>query len=64
MTCLGPKKNSTYFYCLTCDRNNLFYQKSTNCLDCAFTNKYVNYYQYKCINSIPDGYYLLNDITK
>ena len=64
MTCSGFKKNSTYYNCLSCDRNNLFYPKSTNCLDCAFTNKYVNYYQYKCINSIPDGYYLLIETTK
>ena len=65
MTCNGPKKNSTYFNCLTCDENtNLFYPKSTNCLDCAFIDKYVNYYQYKCIDNIPEGYYLLNKETK
>ena len=59
MTCSQYKKNNTYYNCLSCDENtNIFYQKSTNCLDCSFKEKYVNYYQYKCIDYIPDGYYL------
>ena len=31
MTCSQYKKNSTYYNCLSCEQNNLFYQKSTNC---------------------------------
>ena len=45
--------------CMTCD-DDLFdyYKKSTNCLDCP---KYVDYAQSKCINEIPEGYFLDND---
>ena len=40
LTCNGYKINSTYYNCLSCDENYyLFYQKSTNYLVCAFTNK-------------------------
>jgi hypothetical protein len=60
MTCIEPKKNSTYFNCLKCDENSIFYEKSGNCLNCVIRDKYVNYYQYDCIDKIPDGYYLLN----
>ena len=63
-TCNQYKKNSTYLNCLSCDENNILYQKSTNCLDCSFRNMYVNYYQYKCIDFIPEGYYLYNNETK
>ena len=44
--------------CLSCDDDKFdYYKKSTNCLDCP---KYVNYKQTKCINEIPDGYFLDN----
>ena len=58
------KINSTFLNCLLCDENSIFYQKSSNCLDCVIRNKYVNYYQYDCIDFIPDGYYLLNEDAK
>ena len=61
MTCRKYKDNTTYLNCLTCDDKSIFYKKSTNCLDCALRDKYVNYYQYDCIDFIPDGYYLLNE---
>ena len=41
--------------CLLCKDNYLLY-KYTNCLDCKFKNKYVNFEQTKCIDSIPSGY--------
>ena len=62
-TCSQYKKNSTYFNCLSCDSNNIFFPKSSNCLNCANINKFVNFYQYKCIDFIPDGYYLSNETT-
>ena len=64
MTCNQYKKNSTYLNCLLCDENSIFYEKSSNCLDCVLRGKFVNYYQYDCIDFIPDGYYLLNEEDK
>ena len=64
LTCETFKKNSTYFSCSSCDDNNIFYEKSSNCLNCSYIDKYVNYYQYKCIDTIPDGYFLSNSQTK
>ena len=63
-TCEKFKKNSTYFSCSSCDDNTIFYEKSSNCLNCSYIGKYVNYYQYKCIDNIPDGYFLSNSETK
>ena len=60
MTCKTYKKNSTYLNCISCDENSVFYPKSSNCLNCSKRDKYVNYYQYDCIDYIPDGYYLFN----
>ena len=42
--------------CLSCN-DDLFnyYKKSTNCMNCPM---YIDYSQTKCINEIPDGYYL------
>ena len=62
-TCEGKKKNSTYFSCISCDETRVLYEKSTNCLNCPFIGQYANYYQYKCIENIPDGYYLKNSVT-
>jgi hypothetical protein len=64
MTCNQYKKNSTYLNCQSCDENSIFYEKSSNCLDCVLRDKFVNYYQYDCIDFIPDGYYLLNEENK
>ena len=61
MTCSKYKTNSTYLNCLTCDENSILYEKSKNCLNCVFKNKYVNYYQYDCTDIIPDGYFLLEN---
>ena len=63
-TCSENKKNSTYFNCLTCGENNLFYEKSTNCLDCVYLNKFVNYDQNGYIDNIPNGYYLSDSLKK
>ena len=60
----GYRNDSIYLNCIKCDENNIFYQKSKKCLDCIYNNKYVDYNQYKCIDIIPDGYYLYNDMTK
>ena len=43
--------------CLACSLPYKFYPNSTNCLNCP---KYANYLQTECINTIPDGYYLLD----
>ena len=61
MTCEKSKTNSTYFNCLSCDDNKIYYDQSTNCLNCSLRGKYVNYYQYKCIDEIPNGYYLFDE---
>ena len=48
--------NETKMNCLSCDsRRTKYYKKSTNCLSCPM---YVDYSQTKCINTIPDGYYV------
>ena len=60
MTCAQYKNSTINANCLSCDENNIFYEYSHNCLNCVFRDKYVNYYQYDCIDSIPDGYYLKN----
>ena len=59
-TCDNHPLNSTYFSCLTCENETFFHSKSANCFDCASNGSYVNFYQYECIDSIPDGYYLSN----
>ena len=61
LTCTQIKVNSTYFGCKLCDDNSILYSKSSNCLNCIKKNKYVNYYQYDCIDFIPEGHYLLNE---
>ena len=49
----------TKMNCLSCDDDKFdYYKKSTNCLDCP---KYVDYSQSKCINEIPEGYYVDNE---
>ena len=53
-TCNGPQtKNS--MNCLSCKEGLNLYE-SKNCLNCP---KYVNYLQTECIDTIPDGYFLL-----
>jgi len=48
--------NSTSMNCLSCDNNkHNFYNKSKNCLKCPL---YIDYFQIKCIDEIPEGYYL------
>ena len=58
------QKNSNYLNCISCDENSIFYEKSSNCLNCVLRDIFVNYYQYDCIDFIPDGYYLLNEEDK
>ena len=62
-TCSGyaivPKASPTniarfYYNCLSCYENYLLYN-STDCLNCKYLNKYVDYEQYSCIDSIPNG---------
>ena len=48
--------NETKMNCLSCSEDKFnYYKKSSNCLKCP---KYVDYLQTKCIDEIPDGYYL------
>ena len=46
--------------CETCSSPFKLFEKTKNCLNC---DKYVNFEQTTCINSIPTGYYLM-DKTK
>jgi len=55
-------KNGNIHNCLACYTNNLLYN-STNCLDCKFNNKFVNYEQTDCIDEVPSGFYV-NDTNK
>jgi len=57
LSCNEPG-TETKMNCLSCDDDKFdYYKKSTNCLDCP---KYVDYSQVKCINEIPEGYYVDN----
>ena len=59
--CLSCNENGTELKmnCLTCDDDKFdFYKKSSNCLDCP---KYVDYNQTKCINELPEGYFVDNE---
>ena len=58
-TCKTKEINSTYMNCLTCHNLYKFYEKAKNCLKCP---NYVNYLQTGCIDTIPDGYYLSDEI--
>ena len=61
MTCDQYKNSTINANCLSCDEKSIFYEYSHNCLNCALRDKYVNYHQYDCTDSIPDGYYLTNN---
>ena len=63
-TCSQYKSSTLNANCLSCDDNSIFYEYSNNCLNCALRDQYVNYYQYDCIGSIPDGYYLINNESR
>ena len=58
-TCKTKEINSTYMNCLSCHNLYKLYEKTKNCLKCP---KYVNYLQTGCIDTIPDGYYLSDQI--
>ena len=50
--------NATKMNCLSCDDDIYdFYKKSSNCLNCP---KFVDYSQEKCINEVPEGYFVDN----
>ena len=57
-TCKEKEINSTYMNCLSCHRLYKLYTKTKNCLKCP---RYVNYLQTDCIDTIPDGYFLLDE---
>ena len=54
-TCDTKEVNNTYMNCLSCSNDFNYYIQSKNCLKC---DKYVNYEQTQCIDTIPEGYYL------
>ena len=60
-TCNTKEINSTHMNCLTCFNSYKFYEKTTNCLNCP---NYVNYLQTECINEIPEGYFLSDEIFR
>jgi hypothetical protein len=52
--------NATKMNCLSCDDDIYdFYKKSSNCLNCP---KFVDYSQEKCINEVPEGYFVENAV--
>ena len=57
LTCNNKETNTTHMNCLSCENNLNYYKKSTNCLKC---DKYINYLQTECINTIPEGFFLLD----
>ena len=63
-TCNQSQINSTYYSCLSCDENSILYEKSGNCLNCYAKGKYANHYENKCIDYIPEGYYLEDEETR
>ena len=56
-TCTKQKEGNEH-HCKICKDNYLLYH--TNCLNCKYLNKYVNYFQTECIDIIPEGYYMNN----
>ena len=63
-TCNQSQLNSTYYSCLSCDKNSILYKNSGNCLNCYSKGKYANHYENECIDFIPEGYYLEDEETK
>ena len=63
-TCSQGPINSTYSSCLSCDENSILYPETANCLNCLARNKYTNYYENKCLDYIPEGYYVENEGQK
>lgn len=59
LTCSEKETSSTQMNCLSCEEDYNFYDKSKNCLQCP---RYVNYLQTECIDIIPEGYYVNNEI--
>ena len=59
VTCRGKANSPTEMNCLSCEDDYNFYDKSKNCLKCS---NYVNYEQTECIDQIPDGYYLRDEM--
>ena len=55
LTCSTKEYSLKNMNCLSCENDLKYYNKSKNCLNCP---KYVNFEQTKCIDGIPDGYYL------
>ena len=56
--CLELSTDPQNMQCLSCKEGFNFYSKSHNCLKCPH---YINYDQTECIDSIPDGYYLITE---
>ena len=69
LTCYDKEKtisNNIVMNCLSCNETNGFFlytKNGNNCLNCKLQNQYVNYQQNKCINDIPNGYYLQNNVS-
>ena len=65
LTCSAGALDRYNMNCLSCDETKgyQFFQKSSNCLNCKYLNKIVNFAQTECISKVPDGYYL-NDTDK
>ena len=67
LTCFDNEDSNLKMNCLTCDEAYGFFlytKNGNNCLNCKSENKYINYEQNGCLDKIPDGYYLSNNISK
>ena len=65
LTCSGDAIDQYNMNCLTCDSSKgyQFFEQNSNCLNCKYLNKIVNYDQRECIDKLPEGYYI-NDTDK
>ena len=52
--------------CLSCNESNNFFlltKSGNNCLNCKEQNKYVNFEETGCIDELPEGFYISNNVT-
>ena len=60
------ENNYLIMNCLSCYENDSYYlltKNGNNCLNCKSENKYVNIEETDCIDTLPEGFYILNNET-
>ena len=66
LTCFNREYNNLIMNCLSCNETKGFFlytKNGNNCLNCKSENKYINYDENECLDDIPKGYYISNNIT-